>query len=375
MIKRKLQKNITERFFKGKAIIITGARQVGKTTLLNMLTEGEQNNSVYLNCDEPDIRSLLTDATSTKLKSIVGSKKFVLIDEAQRVKNIGITLKLFVDQLKECQVIVTGSSALELSNEISEPLTGRKYEFNLYPFSWSELVDANGYIETNRLLEERILYGMYPEITQTTNNKKELLKNLAESYLFKDVLAFKDLRKPELLEKLIKSLALQIGNQVSYHELSKSLKVDNETIARYIELLEKAFVIFRLSPYSRNLRSEITRMRKVYFFDTGIRNVLINNFNPLELRQDTGALWENFLISEKLKNNKNGNKDVNMYFWRTQQQQEIDYLEEYNNQLFAYEFKWSSKSKKIIPKTFLNAYPNSTAQFIDKENFNTFLEI
>jgi len=375
MIKRKLQKNITERFFKGKAIIITGARQVGKTTLLNMLTEGEQNNSVYLNCDEPDIRSLLTDATSTKLKSIVGSKKFVLIDEAQRVKNIGITLKLFVDQLKECQVIVTGSSALELSNEISEPLTGRKYEFNLYPFSWSELVDANGYIETNRLLEERILYGMYPEITQTTNNKKELLKNLVESYLFKDVLAFKDLRKPELLEKLIKSLALQIGNQVSYHELSKSLKVDNETIARYIELLEKAFVIFRLSPYSRNLRSEITRMRKVYFFDTGIRNVLINNFNPLELRQDTGALWENFLISEKLKNNKNGNKDVNMYFWRTQQQQEIDYLEEYNNQLFAYEFKWSSKSKKIIPKTFLNAYPNSTAQFIDKENFNTFLEI
>lgn len=375
MIKRKLQKNIAERFFKGKVIIITGARQVGKTTLLNMLTEGEQNNSVYLNCDEPDIRSLLTDATSTKLKSIVGSKKFILIDEAQRVKNIGITLKLFVDQLKERQVIVTGSSALELSNEISEPLTGRKYEFNLYPFSWSELVDANGYIETNRLLEERILYGMYPEITQTTNNKKELLKNLAESYLFKDVLAFKDLRKPELLEKLIKSLALQIGNQVSYHELSKSLKVDNETIARYIELLEKAFVIFRLSPYSRNLRSEITRMRKVYFFDTGIRNVLINNFNPLELRQDTGALWENFLISEKLKNNKNGNKDVNMYFWRTQQKQEIDYLEEYNNQLFAYELKWSSKSKKIIPKTFLNAYPNSTAQFIDKENFNTFLEM
>lgn len=375
MIRCTIHKKIEKKLFKGKAIIITGARQVGKTTLIKMIAEEIDMDSIYLNCDEHDVRTILSDATSTKLKSIVGNKKVVLIDEVQRVKNIGITLKLFIDELSEYQVIATGSSAIELSNEINEPLTGRKYDFCLYPFAWKELADEVGYLETNRLLEERIIYGMYPEIVLKSEEKKELLKSLTQSYLFKDVLSYQDLRKPELLEKLLKALALQIGSQVSYHELSNLLRVDNETISKYIEILEKAFVVFRLPPLSRNLRSEISKMRKIYFYDTGVRNTIINNFNLLDLRQDVGSLWENFMISERLKYNENNNIDFDFFFWRTQQQQEIDYVEEVSNDLTAFEFAWNPKSKKRIPKKFIEAYPDSSSEIINSENFNPFLGI
>ncbi|MFH1195705.1 MAG: ATP-binding protein [bacterium] len=375
MIKRSIQAEIEKKLFKGKAIIITGARQVGKTTLLKMLFENRIPETIFLNCDEPDIRTMLNDSTSTKLKSIAGNKKIIVIDEAQRVKNIGITLKLIVDQLAEYQVIATGSSALELSGEINEPLTGRKYEFNLYPFSWAELVNEFGYLETNRLLEERMIYGMYPEITQKHDEKKELLKSLTQSYLFKDIFSYKELRKPEILEKLLHALALQIGNLVSFHELSNLLKVDNETITKYISILEKAFVIFRLPPYSRNLRAEISRMRKIYFYDTGIRNALLNNFSPAAVRHDIGALWENFIISERLKLNRNQKRDCNMYFWRTQQQQEIDLLEIEDEHINAFEFAWNPGAKKKIPQTFMTTYPGSKQQIINRENFNPFLGI
>lgn len=375
MIRRTIHKEIEKKLFKGKAIIITGARQVGKTTLIKMIAKEIDMDSIYLNCDEHDVRTILSDATSTKLKSIIGNKKVVLIDEVQRVQNIGITLKLFIDELPEYQIIATGSSAIELSNEINESLTGRKYDFCLYPFAWKELVDEFGYLETNRLLEERIIYGMYPEIVTKPEEKKEMLMSLTTSYLFKDILSYQDLRKPELLEKLLKSLALQIGSQVSYHELSNLLRVDNETISKYIEILEKAFVVYRLPPLSRNLRSEISKMRKIYFYDTGVRNTIINNFNHLDLRQDIGSLWENFLISERLKHNENYNIDFKSFFWRTQQQQEIDYIEEVSSDLKAFEFTWSSKSKKRIPKTFIEAYPDSSSEIISSENFNPFLGI
>lgn len=375
MIKREIQTTIQKKLFKGKLVIITGARQVGKTTLIKMISENYPEENLYLNCDEPDIRLMLTEPTSTKLKDIVGQKKLVLIDEAQRVKNIGITLKLFIDQLPQTQVIATGSSALELSNEINEPLTGRKYDFTLFPFSMKELSDEHGWIEENRLLNERIVFGMYPEITLKPAERKLLLQNLASSYLFKDVLSYQNIRRPEILEKLLIVIASQIGNEVSYNELSNTLDIDKETVAKYIDLLEKAFVIFRLPPYSRNIRSEISKKRKIYFCDTGIRNALISNFNQMEFRSDAGALWENFLISERFKLYANKGESVRSFFWRTLQQQEIDYVEEREGILYAFEFKWSKPKKVMFPKTFLSAYPGSKMEVINRENYFSFVGI
>lgn len=375
MIKREIQDSIESRLFKGKLIVIYGARQAGKTTLIKEIGQKYSEQEIYLNCDEPDIRELLTDATSTKLKNVVGKKKLVLIDEAQRVKNIGITLKLFADELKDVQVIATGSSAFELSNEISEPLTGRKFEYTLYPLSMRELSIEFGLLNTNRLLEERILYGMYPDVVLNPEEKKNLLKDLTRSYLFKDVLSYQGIRKPEVLEKLIIALAAQIGSEVSYNELAGTIGIDKDTINKYLDILEKAFVIFRLHPLSRNVRTEISKMRKVYFYDTGIRNALVSNFNPLASRNDKGALWENFLISEKLKMNSSLNIDAKTFFWRTSQQQEIDYIEEIESSLFVYEFSWNVNKKKKIPLTFLKAYSAEESDIITTENYKNFLGI
>jgi predicted AAA+ superfamily ATPase len=375
VIPRAIQPLIESKLFKGKIIIIYGARQVGKTTLVSNIQTKFPNESLYLNCDEPDIRLLLTDATSTKLKSIVGNKKLIIIDEAQRVKNIGITLKLFADQLKDVQVIATGSSSFELSNIINEPLTGRKYVFTLTPVSLKELIDAYGWIETNRLLEERIIFGMYPEVITNSTEKKNILTEITTSYLFKDILNFEGIRKPEQIEKLLMLLAAQIGNEVSYNELANTLNLDKDTVSKYIDILEKAFIIFRLKPFSRNIRTEITKMRKIYFYDTGIRNALISNFNHFESRTDRGALWENFLINEKLKINLINDLDVKSYFWRTSQQQEIDYVEEINGELFAFEFTINEKKKKQIPKTFINNYKPKSGMIVNKSNYQEFLGI
>ena len=375
MIKREIQDSIESRLFKGKLIVIYGARQTGKTTLIKVIGQKYSGQEIYLNCDEPDVRELLTDATSTKLKNVVGKKKLMLIDEAQRVKNIGITLKLFADELKDVQVIATGSSAFELSNEISEPLTGRKFEYTLYPLSMRELSIEFGLLNTNRLLEERILYGMYPDVVLNPEEKKNLLKDLTRSYLFKDILNYQGIRKPEVLEKLVIALAAQIGSEVSYNELAGTIGIDKDTINKYLDILEKAFVIFRLHPFSRNVRTEITRMRKVYFYDTGIRNALVSNFNPLASRNDKGALWENFLISEKLKMNSSLNIDAKTFFWRTSQQQEIDYIEEIESSLFVYEFSWNVNKKKKIPLTFLKAYSAEESDIITTENYEKFLGI
>ena len=372
MLIREIQKRVESCFFKGRAVIIYGPRQVGKTTLINTISEETTHTSMYLNCDEPDIRRQLTDVASTNLKVLIGRNKLIMIDEAQRVKNIGLTLKILVDQFPDVQVLATGSSSLDLSNEISEPLTGRKYEFQLYPLSLQELTQKYSAIEIKRLLEKRIVMGMYPEIEEKPDEDKSLLRSLASDYLYRDVLQYQDIRKPELLEKLITALALQIGDEVSYNELSNMLGINKQTVANYIQLLEKAFVIFRLPPFSRNLRNELTTMRKIYFYDTGIRNALINNFNPLDLRQDTGALWENFMISERIKRLGNAGIAVNRYFWRTHQQSEIDLIEEREGRLAGYEFKWKPV-KWRPPNLFLDTYKDSAVDVIHQENFETFV--
>ncbi|MEK7729447.1 MAG: ATP-binding protein [candidate division KSB1 bacterium] len=375
MIQRALQPRLEAVLFKGKVIILYGARQVGKTTLIRAIEKKIfAADSLYLNCDEPDIRALLTDVTSTALKALIGRKKIIFLDEAQRVKNIGITLKLAVDNFPERQFVATGSSSLDLSNETNEPLTGRKYEFQLFPFSLAELRQKYSKLELHRLLDNRIRLGMYPEIVEKTDEAQVLLKSLASSYLYKDVLQYQSLKRPELLEKLLAALALQAGSEVSYNELAGLLGVNKETVANYIQLLEKTFVIYRLSPFSRNLRSELTKLRKIYFYDTGIRNALINNFNALQFRQDVGALWENFMISERLKYNSNCGNSVNTYFWRTHQQQEIDYLEEQDGGLTAFEFKWKT-GKKRVPQLFTTTYPESRVEFIDRQNYGAFVGI
>lgn len=374
MILRKIQKNVEASLFKGKAVIIQGARQVGKTTLIKKIQRQYMEESIFINCDEPDLRMSLTNITSSELKEIIGNKKIVFIDEAQRVKNIGLTLKLFVDNFPDRQVVATGSSSIELSNEIVEPLTGRKYEFHLFPFSITELREKYSNVELERILEKRMILGMYPEIVTKPDEAQMLLQSLSSSYLYKDVLQYQDIRKPELLEKLLTALALQVGNEVSYNELGNLLGVNKQTVANYIQLLEKAFVLFRLSPFSRNLRTELSKLRKIYFFDTGIRNAVINNFNPMHMRQDVGQIWENFIISERIKRNSNLQRSVNSYFWRTHQQQEIDYLEEVKGELRAYEIKWTQR-KYRVPRKFLAAYPESEFKLITRENYHEFLEL
>jgi uncharacterized protein len=369
---RLIENRINNLLFKGKAVILYGARQVGKTTLLRRLQENRPEKSIYLNCDEPDIRHSLTNVSSTEIKALFGSAKLVFLDEAQRIPNAGLTLKLAVDNFPDIQIIATGSSSFELSDNISEPLTGRKFELQLFPFSMQELRREYSDLEIERLLEHRMVYGMYPEIVSNSGEELDLLKEIARSYLYKDVLQYQQIKNPEILEKLLQALALQISSEVSYNELAALLGIDKKTVASYIRILEQAFIIFPLRPFSRNLRNELKKLRKIYFVDTGIRNALINNFNPLSLRQDAGALWENFMISERLKKNSNDNRSVTIYFWRTHQQQEIDLIEDSGGKLSGFEFKWGRK-KSRIPQLFLKTYQGSSVTPVTPDNFPEFV--
>lgn len=374
-IKRSIAQEIQDRFFQKKAIIVLGPRQVGKTTMINEIIESQELPVLYLNGDEADVRELLSNTTSTRLKTAIGTHKLIFIDEAQRIENIGITLKLITDQIKDVQVIATGSSSLELRNVINEPLTGRKYEYHLYPLSFSELVNYHGWLEEKRLIEHRLIYGYYPEIVTTSGNEAELLNLLADSYLYKDILLLGEINKPALLNKILKALALQVGSEVSYNEIGQLVGSSSQTVEKYIDLLEKSFVIFQLPSYSSNVRNEIRKGKKIYFYDNGIRNSIIGNFSGLNQRTDTGALWENFLISERIKVLSMNSIRANRYFWRTTQQQEIDYIEEVSGNISAFEFTWNPKTKKRIPKTFTENYPNCPAKIITSENYNEFITI
>ena len=374
MVSRIVYQSLNDELFAGKALLVLGPRQAGKTTLLRTLIAGRSEASVWLNCDEPDVRRILQEPTASLLNNLIGEATLVVIDEAQRVKNIGLTLKLIVDQLPTVQLIATSSSSLELANEINEPLTGRKLEYLLLPFSTQELVQHHGLLEERRLLSQRLVYGLYPDVVNQPGKERRTLQNLSGSYLYKDIFRFQDLRKPEILETLLEALALQLCSEVSYHELAQTVGVDAATVRRYIDLLEKAFVTFRLRSFSRNLRNELKKSRKIYFYDNGIRNAIINNFQSLDLRSDQGALWENFMISERQKYRHFHEMYTNRYFWRTKQQQEVDYLEDRDGQLYAYEFKWKPKTRvSHLSKTFTNAYPNSTLQVITPENYPEWL--
>ena len=366
-IKRILEEKIEKNLFKGKIIILYGARQVGKTTLVKRIPH-----SLYLNCDEPDIKDALTSKTSTELKSFIGNNKLVVIDEAQRVKDIGLTLKLLADNFPDIQVIATGSSSFELSDRIIEPLTGRKLEFYLYPLSIEELGSIYSDLEINRLLENRIIYGMYPDIILNIDNRDAYLKELARSYSYKDILVYQNIRNHDVLIKLLQALALQIGSEVSYNELSNLLGIDKKTVENYVDILEKAFIIFKLRSFNTNKRNELKRLRKIYFYDTGLRNALINNLNPLSIRQDTGALWENFVISERIKFLRNHAIDRQSYFWRTLSKQEIDYIEEEAGNIHGFEIKWK-KDKLRAPKSFTDSYPDAEYSIINNKNFKDFI--
>ncbi len=373
MIERLIKEQINKRLYRGKAIIVVGPRQVGKTTLLKMLTADTNKNVLIWNCDEPDVRKKLNEPTSTELGAETANADLILIDEAQRVQNIGITLKLLIDNYPEKQVVVTGSSAIELSNSINEPLTGRKYEYAMFPFSSEELIKEYGGTNERRMLERRLIYGSYPEVVNHPGEERETLSNLVSSYLYKDIFSFQDVRKPEIIEQLLQALALQVGSEVSFNELGRLLGLTSITVQRYIDLLEKSYVLFHLRSFSRNVRSELKKSRKIYFYDNGVRNALIGDYKSLDLRNDTGALWENYVISERMKHNSYNVFYGKSYFWRTQQQQEVDYIEDYDGVLHAYEFKWSATKRLRLAETFSKNYPNHTFTIISPDNYQDFV--
>jgi predicted AAA+ superfamily ATPase len=374
-IQRRLEAAVNQALFKGKIIIVYGARQVGKTTLVKKIAENLGETYQYLNCDEMDILSALQNAnTSEMLKQVMGPHRLVIIDEAQRVKNIGLKLKLIVDNFPQIQVIATGSSSFDLANEINEPLTGRNFEFWLFPLTVGELFAKDQKIEAQRKLESLLVFGSYPDIYQleSREQKSERIKYLASNFLYKDVLKFNNIKNSEVVLKLLQALALQIGSEVSYNELANIVGVNKKTIAGYIELLEKSFIIFRLSPYSGNLRKAIGKLRKIYFLDLGIRNAIINNQNPIQIRDDMGKLWENFIIAERYKLQLGLGHKTNFYFWRTYDKQEVDLVEEIGGRLLGWEIKWGQKGAKV-PRAWVD-YGNSSWQIVNKENYLDLLD-
>lgn len=372
MIERLLYKTIENKLFVGKIIILTGARQVGKTTLLKQLLR-QKEGVLWLNGDELQVQNLFANASADRLLSEFSNSKIVILDEAQRIENIGLRLKLIADSDSEVQVIATGSSAFELANKVNEPLTGRKWEYQMFPLSFGEMVEHHGKLKEMRMLPRRIIYGYYPEVVTNDGNEVEILKLLTDAYLYKDILSWESVKHPDKLQTLLRALAYQVGSQVSYNELSQMCSMDSKTVDRYINLLEQCYIIFRLPSFSRNLRHELKSSRKIYFYDNGIRNALIADYRAPEVRQDIGSLWENFVVAERMKSNEYYHRWVNRYFWRTKQQQEIDYLEESGGELHAYEMKWNPRAKASITKTFTEAYPNSEFQVITPDNISDFL--
>lgn len=368
MIDRIISKEIAKRMDDRKLIAIFGARQTGKTTLVNRLLHDKEN-YVQLSGDDPETRALFEHTNAPLLRQLLANKELLFIDEAQRIADIGVKLKLIIDQIPTVKVIVTGSSAFELANKINEPLTGRKWEFTLYPFSFEELVRSNDIFTEKQLLHQRMIYGYYPEVVNHLDSEKEILKQLTDSFLYKDILQWEGIQKPDKLLVLLKALALQVGHTVSYNELSRLVGLDKKTIEKYMDLLKKVFVIFTVGSFSRNLRTELKQSFKIYFYDNGIRNALLAAFQPLDNRQDIGALWENFLMSERRKFNTYNTRWVNTYFWRTSAQQEIDLIEECDGELHAFEFKWNEKAKAKFQSTFTQNYKPKITQVIHRENY------
>ena len=372
MIQRILKEQITKQIFKGKAIVLMGSRQTGKTSLLAEIFPSEQD-ALWLSSDDVDVQGMMENMTAQRMRMLLGDRKAIVIDEAQRIKDIGLRMKVITDQMKDVQLVATGSSAFELANRLNEPLTGRKWEYQLYPLSFAEMVAHHGLLTEKRLLTHRLVYGYYPEVVTSTGNERNVLKMLSDSYMYKDVLAMGNIKKSDKLLTLLQAIAFQVGDQVSYSELASTVGIDVKTVESYIDVLEKCYIIFRLPSLSRNLRNELKNNRKIYFYDNGIRNALISNFSQMELRTDSGALWENFAISERIKFTAYNRLWCNRYFWRTHEQKEIDYVEDSDGILSAFEFKYNPKKKVTVPKHFVEAYPDAKFKVITPDNFEEFV--
>ena len=374
MIKRKLEEVLKDKLFSGKALILLGARQVGKTTLLEQIVSNRED-CLWLNGDELDVQRMLENTSADRLKAQLGGYKIVVIDEAQRIKDIGLRLKLITDQIKDVQLIATGSSAFELANKVNEPLTGRKWQYQMFPLSFSEMVAHHGLLKEKRLLPHRLVFGYYPEVVTSEGQEKQVLKQLTDAYLYKDILAWENIKHPDKLLALLRALAYQVGSQVSFNELGNICSMDAKTVEKYIVLLEQCYIIFRLPSFARNLRNELKASRKIFFYDNGIRNALIADFTLPEMRQDIGQLWENFVISERMKSLAYREIWANSYFWRTKQQQEVDYLEESDGKILACEIKWNPKTKAKMPLGFAEAYPNSEFIVVNQDNVEDFIGV
>jgi predicted AAA+ superfamily ATPase len=372
MINRDLTQIATELRKTGKAIVITGPRQVGKTTLLKALF-GNQKNVLWLDGDDATIRERLKNAGTAYLKTLVADNRIVVIDEAQRIHEVGLIGKQLVDQMPDVELFITGSSALELSGMTNEPMTGRKWSLQLYPLSFREMVGHQGLIDELSHLKQRLIYGYYPEIVVHSGREERRLKELSESYLYKDIYAIEKIQKPEKFERLLKLLAFQIGQQVSNHELAINTGLDVSTVERYVDLLEKAFVVFRVPSFQRNKRNELKKSRKIYFVDNGMRNAIIEQWSSVDMRADAGMLWENWMMSERRKLINNEQATVSTYFWRTTAQQEVDLIEESAAGLKAFEFKWNEKARGAVSTAFTSAYPEATTNLITPKNFEMFL--
>ena len=373
MIDRTIEQTIVPLLHSHKAIIIVGARQVGKSTLLDKMLSGH-GDVLWLNGDDPDTQMLFQGITSTRLRTLLAAYRIVVIDEAQRISDVGLRLKLITDQVPDVQVIATGSSSFSLASKVNEPLTGRKREFTLFPLTFAEMVAHTNLLDELRLLPHRMVYGYYPEVVSTPGDETAVLKELASSYLYRDILSLDGIGKPDKVVRLVQALAWQIGSQVSYNEVGQLIGIDPKTVERYVDILEKSYVIFRLGSFSRNLRNELKQSRKIYFWDLGIRNAVIGNLSQVENRTDVGALWENLCIAERMKQLSYRGSLAHSWFWRTQQQKEIDYIEEENGRLQAFEFKWNErKADSRCPAAFATAYPDATFQVITPANVEEYL--
>jgi len=355
-----------------RVVLILGPRQVGKTTLLETMREGWGRVKV-LNCESLEDAALLEDRNTRDLRALLESYDMVQIDEAQKVKDIGLTVKRIGDLKLPTRVMVTGSSALELADGIYDTAVGRVWKYTLYPFSLAELAAHTNQLEEQQLLAQRMVYGLYPDVVNDYARAKENLSYLVSNFLYRDALAYRGVKKPEVLKNLVQALAFQVGSEVSYNELGKMVGVDKATVENYINLLEKCFIVFRINTLSRNPRNEIRRGKKVYFYDNGVRNAVINAFAPPALRSDVGALWENLMVSERVKRNAYCRSYANIYFWRSTSQSEVDLVEECDGVMHAYEFKWNVKARAKMPQAFQNNYPNATFAVVNPENYWDFV--
>ena len=373
-IKRLLEDKIAARIEANKAVLIFGARRVGKTVLIRQLTNNFDGKTMLLNGEDYDTLALLEERSVANYRHLLEGVDLLAIDEAQNIPEIGSKLKLIVDEIEGIRVIASGSSSFDLMNKAGEPLVGRSTQFYLTPFSQREIAQTETALETRQNLESRLIYGSYPEVVMLNSfeRKTDYLRDIVSAYLLKDILAIDGLKNSGKMKDLLRLIAFQLGNEVSYDELGRQLGMSKNTVEKYLDLLSKAFVVYRLGAYSRNLRKEVTKAGKWYFYDNGIRNAIIGNFNPLSIRQDIGALWESYLIGERIKANYNGGLSKEFYFWRTYDNQEIDLIEESSDSLIALEFKWGNK-KPNVPGAFKEAYPNATFDVVNKDNYLTYI--